>query len=188
MPALSSTMKEGRVVEWLKSEGDTIESGEAIATIESDKADMDLEAFEDGVLAKILVGDGEVAQVGSPIALVADSSAEVDSIIAAGVGGSPPATAVTEDVAAPTAPASSSGAAAPDCDFEAVYMPALSSTMTEGKVVSWEIALGDSISAGEPMLTVESDKADMEVEVRVWSWRSGGVADEYGYISTTQYT
>ena len=175
MPALSSTMKEGRVVEWLKSEGDTIESGEAIATIESDKADMDLEAFEDGVLAKILVGDGEVAQVGSPIALVADSSAEVDSIIAAGVGGASPAAAVTEEVAAP-APTSSSGAAAPDCDFEAVYMPALSSTMTEGKVVSWEIALGDSISAGEPMLTVESDKADMEVEVRVWSWRSGGVA------------
>ncbi|GMI25861.1 hypothetical protein TrCOL_g9366 [Triparma columacea] len=164
MPALSSTMKEGRVVEWLKSEGDTIESGEAIATIESDKADMDLEAFEDGVLAKILVGDGEVAQVGSPIALVADSSDEVDSIIAAGVGGAPPAAAVTEDAAAPTAPASSSGAKAPDCDFEAVYMPALSSTMTEGKVVSWEIALGDSISAGEPMLTVESDKADMEVE------------------------
>ncbi|GMH46693.1 hypothetical protein TrRE_jg11552, partial [Triparma retinervis] len=61
MPALSSTMKEGRVVEWLKSEGDTIESGEPIATIESDKADMDLEAFEDGILAKIIVQDGEVA-------------------------------------------------------------------------------------------------------------------------------
>jgi hypothetical protein len=57
MPALSSTMKEGRVVSWLKSEGDAIEAGEAIMVVESDKADMDVEAFEDGYLAKILTGE-----------------------------------------------------------------------------------------------------------------------------------
>ena len=56
MPALSSTMKEGKVVSWLKNEGDEISAGEAIMVVESDKADMDVEAFEDGYLAKIIVG------------------------------------------------------------------------------------------------------------------------------------
>ena len=61
MPALSSTMKEGRVVSWLKDVGDSVEAGEAIMVVESDKADMDVEAFEDGFIAKILVGEGESA-------------------------------------------------------------------------------------------------------------------------------
>jgi pyruvate dehydrogenase E2 component (dihydrolipoamide acetyltransferase) len=82
MPALSSTMKEGRVVTWLKNEGDTIEAGEAIMVVESDKADMDVEAFEDGVLAKILVGEGEMAPVGNAVAIIAESAADVDSAIA----------------------------------------------------------------------------------------------------------
>lgn len=82
MPALSSTMKEGRVVSWLKSEGDEIEAGEAIMVVESDKADMDVEAFEDGVLAKIIVEEGDLAPVGQAVALVAESAADVDSVIA----------------------------------------------------------------------------------------------------------
>ena len=77
MPALSSTMKEGRVVSWLKSEGDAIEAGDAIMVVESDKADMDVEAFEDGFLAKILTGEGESAEVGAPVALVAASEDEI---------------------------------------------------------------------------------------------------------------
>mmetsp|Transcript_19610 Transcript_19610/g.40974 ORF Transcript_19610/g.40974 Transcript_19610/m.40974 type:complete len:641 (+) Transcript_19610:36-1958(+) len=164
MPALSSTMKEGRVVEWLKNEGDTIESGEAIATIESDKADMDLEAFEDGVLAKILVGDGEVAAVGSPIALVAETASDIDAVVAQGVGGDTEST-TNPPTKSETTPTTTQGEPTPpDVEFESVFMPALSSTMTEGKVVSWDISPGDPISSGDPMLTVESDKADMEVE------------------------
>jgi pyruvate dehydrogenase E2 component (dihydrolipoamide acetyltransferase) len=107
MPALSSTMKEGRVVTWLKNEGDTIEAGEAIMVVESDKADMDVEAFEDGVLAKILVGEGEMAPVGNAVAIIADSAADVDSAIAsfsangASVTVAEPATTAT--VTAPSA-------------------------------------------------------------------------------------
>ena len=82
MPALSSTMKEGRVVSWLKNEGDPIEAGEAIMVVESDKADMDVEAFEDGILAKILVGEGEMAPVGDAVAIIAESAADVESAIA----------------------------------------------------------------------------------------------------------
>ena len=87
MPALSSTMKEGRVVSWLKNEGDEIEAGEAIMVVESDKADMDVEAFEDGFLAKIVVEEGEMAPVGQAVALIASSEDEIDSVIADFNGG-----------------------------------------------------------------------------------------------------
>lgn len=87
MPALSSTMKEGKVVTWLKSEGDAIEAGEAIMVVESDKADMDVEAFEDGFLAKIIIGEGEMAPVGEAVALIAESEAEIASVIASFEGG-----------------------------------------------------------------------------------------------------
>jgi biotin carboxyl carrier protein len=88
MPALSSTMKEGRVVSWLKSEGDTISAGEAIMVVESDKADMDVEAFEDGVLAKILVDEGNVAAVGAAVAIIAPTMEDVPYAIASLSGGS----------------------------------------------------------------------------------------------------
>jgi len=103
MPALSSTMKEGKVVSWLKSEGDSIEAGEAIMVVESDKADMDVEAFEDGFLAKIIVGEGEMAPVGEAVALIAESEADIDSVIASFSGGAAPAP--TAEVSAPPAAA-----------------------------------------------------------------------------------
>lgn len=88
MPALSSTMKEGRVVTWLKNEGDEISAGEAIMVVESDKADMDVEAFEDGYLAKIVVAEGEMAPVGQAVALIAESEADIPNVIASYNGGS----------------------------------------------------------------------------------------------------
>jgi len=165
MPALSSTMKEGRVVSWLKSEGDAIEAGEAIMVVESDKADMDVEAFEDGFLAKIITGEGETAEVGAVVALVATEEADI-AAVAAGVDGSAAPAAVVE-AAAPAAEAAApaaSGGAVPDFDFSQLDMPALSSTMKEGKVVSWLKGEGDAVSAGEAIMVVESDKADMDVE------------------------
>jgi len=77
MPALSSTMTEGKIVSWLMSEGDTIGKGDAVVVVESDKADMDVESFVDGIIAHIVVEDGEVATVGAPIAYVVDSEDEI---------------------------------------------------------------------------------------------------------------
>mmetsp|Transcript_18533 Transcript_18533/g.60375 ORF Transcript_18533/g.60375 Transcript_18533/m.60375 type:complete len:166 (-) Transcript_18533:1603-2100(-) len=77
MPALSSTMTEGKIVNWLVEEGDSVSKGDAIVVVESDKADMDVESFDEGILAAIVVGDGEIAQVGSPIAYIAASEADV---------------------------------------------------------------------------------------------------------------
>ena len=77
MPALSSTMTEGKIVSWLKGEGEQISKGEAVVVVESDKADMDVETFYDGYLAYIAVPDGEMATVGAPIAFVAETEAEI---------------------------------------------------------------------------------------------------------------
>lgn len=162
MPALSSTMKEGKVVSWLKSEGDEISAGEAIMVVESDKADMDVEAFEDGYLAKIIVGEGEMAPVGEAVALIASSLDEIEAVAAGGVGGG--ATAAPATAAAPAPVGGAPAAGRPDFEFSQIDMPALSSTMKEGKVVSWLKAEGDPISAGEAIMVVESDKADMDVE------------------------
>jgi pyruvate/2-oxoglutarate dehydrogenase complex dihydrolipoamide acyltransferase (E2) component len=69
MPALSPTMEEGTLAKWLKKEGDTVKSGDVIAEIETDKATMEVEAVDEGVLAKILVPEGtENVKVNTPIA------------------------------------------------------------------------------------------------------------------------
>ncbi|MGL5940830.1 MAG: dihydrolipoamide acetyltransferase family protein [Waterburya sp.] len=77
MPALSSTMTEGKIVEWTKSPGDKIAKGETVLVVESDKADMDVESFNEGYLAVILVEAGKEAPVGSAIALIAETEAEI---------------------------------------------------------------------------------------------------------------
>lgn len=79
MPALSSTMTEGKIVSWVKSPGDKIEKGETVVIVESDKADMDVESFYEGYLATIVVPAGEVAPVGEAIALVAETEAEIET-------------------------------------------------------------------------------------------------------------
>lgn len=77
MPALSSTMTEGKIVSWVKEPGDRIEKGETVVIVESDKADMDVESFYEGYLAVITVPSGEVAAVGATIGLVAETEAEI---------------------------------------------------------------------------------------------------------------
>ncbi len=77
MPALSSTMTEGKIVSWIKSPGDKVEKGETVVVVESDKADMDVETFYEGYIATILVESGDTAPVGSAIALIAETEAEI---------------------------------------------------------------------------------------------------------------
>ncbi|AFY79795.1 dihydrolipoamide acetyltransferase family protein [Oscillatoria acuminata] len=78
MPALSSTMTEGKIVSWEKAPGDKVEKGETVVVVESDKADMDVESFYEGYLATILVQAGEAAPVGAAIALLAETEAEIE--------------------------------------------------------------------------------------------------------------
>ena len=102
MPQMGFDMTEGMVVRWLKQEGDTVTRGEAIAEIETDKATVELEAYESGVMARILVPEGVVVPVGQPIGLIAELGEDISS----GVQSlTPPAAAFTPpQPAAPTTP------------------------------------------------------------------------------------
>ena len=72
MPALSPTMEEGTLAKWLVKEGDTVESGDMLAEIETDKATMEFEAVDEGTISKILVAEGtDGVKVGAPIAIIA---------------------------------------------------------------------------------------------------------------------
>ncbi|MEM9264397.1 MAG: dihydrolipoamide acetyltransferase family protein [Cyanobacteria bacterium P01_F01_bin.13] len=113
MPALSSTMTEGKIVSWTKAPGDKVEKGETVVIVESDKADMDVESFYEGYLATIVVEAGDVATVGSAIALLAETEAEIEEAKKQGAAAAPaPAAAAPPKpepvAAAATAPVATS--------------------------------------------------------------------------------
>ncbi|MGK7876975.1 MAG: dihydrolipoamide acetyltransferase family protein [Xenococcaceae cyanobacterium] len=108
MPALSSTMTEGKIVSWTKSPGDKVEKGETVVVVESDKADMDVESFYEGYLATILVEAGQEATVGKAIALIAETEAEIETAkqqAASVQEGSPAPAPATAELAAVETPA-----------------------------------------------------------------------------------
>ena len=112
MPALSPTMEKGTLARWLKKEGDAIKSGDVIAEIETDKATMEVEAVDEGVLAKILVADGAAdVPVNQVIGLIA-AEGEDAKAVAAGGAAAPKAAAPAVN-ATEAAPAAASGAATP---------------------------------------------------------------------------
>src|SRR5258705_12305121 len=84
MEALSPTMEEGRLVKWLKNEGDQVKNGETIAEVETDKAIMELVARGDGVLRKRLLPENEAAPVGQLIAVIAKADENIDALIGGG--------------------------------------------------------------------------------------------------------
>ncbi|MBI4521546.1 MAG: pyruvate dehydrogenase complex dihydrolipoamide acetyltransferase [Gemmatimonadetes bacterium] len=104
MEALSPTMEEGQVVKWLKGEGDEVSSGQVLAEIETDKATMELVARGDGVLRKILVGEGGTAPVGSVIAVIAEADEDISALVRDGRAGAAVGGAGAEPAKAPQAP------------------------------------------------------------------------------------
>ncbi|KAL5220964.1 hypothetical protein ABZP36_025677 [Zizania latifolia] len=116
MPALSSTMTEGKIVSWMAAEGDRVNKGDAVVVVESDKADMDVETFHDGIVAAVLVPAGESAPVGAPIALLAESEEEVQAALAKAQElskGQPQQAPPPSDAAAPPHPPPPAAAPAP---------------------------------------------------------------------------
>jgi len=199
MPALSSTMTEGKIVQWLKKPGDKVESGDIVMVVESDKADMDVECFESGYIASLLVPEGGMAAVGSTVALIAEKKEDIDKIAAHGleaiVSGSGSRHDGTTAVLTPVTPPTPEPVELPKPQCAEIFMPALSSTMTEGKVVQWLKKEGDKIEAGDMVMIVESDKADMDVEsfesgylaaIVTQQGQMGGVGDAVAYIAPTK--
>ena len=130
MPALSSTMTEGKIVEWLKKPGDKVERGESVLVVESDKADMDVESFNEGYLAAVLMPAGGTAPVGETIGLIVETQAEIAEAQAKAPSGGAPAAAPAPVAAAPAAPAAPAPAPAP------VAVAAAPAPVSHGRVVA----------------------------------------------------
>lgn len=125
MEALSPTMEEGRLVKWLKNEGDAVKNGEPMAEVETDKAIMELVARGDGILRKRLIAEGESQPVGSLIGVIAAADENIDALIAG--AGAPAAAAkpAEQAAAAPAAlPAAVQAPAAPAAPAAPVQPPA----------------------------------------------------------------
>src|SRR5215212_10672343 len=103
MEALSPTMEEGRLVKWLKNEGDAVKSGDVLAEVETDKAVMELVARGDGVLRKRIANEGDASPVGTLLAVIASPDENIDALIASAGGAAKPAEAPAD--AAPPADA-----------------------------------------------------------------------------------
>jgi pyruvate dehydrogenase E2 component (dihydrolipoamide acetyltransferase) len=117
MPQLSDTMKIGVLQKWRKNEGDAVSPGEVLAEVETDKAVMDFEAFDKGVLLKRLIKDGDSVPVGTPIAIIGKAGEDVAQLVeqakARAAGGAKPAAAAAPAPAPKPAPAPAAAAPAP---------------------------------------------------------------------------
>jgi pyruvate dehydrogenase E2 component (dihydrolipoamide acetyltransferase) len=166
MPRLSDTMTEGVVAAWHKNVGDTVKKGDLLAEIETDKATMELESYQDGILLHIGTPRGGKLQVNDLLAIFGKAGEDVTVLIAQNTGAANAPTQTIETTDAPaTAPAAP---AAPAADFsameEVVLMPRLSDTMTEGVIAGWHKQIGDTVKKGEVLADIETDKATMELE------------------------
>jgi pyruvate dehydrogenase E2 component (dihydrolipoamide acetyltransferase) len=105
MPSLSPTMKEGKIVRWMKKVGDKVSSGDAIAELETDKSNLEIEAYDDGTLAEIVVGENGMATVGAPIAYLSGKGGKAAAAPAPSAPAQAPAPQQAQAPAVPSAPA-----------------------------------------------------------------------------------
>ncbi|QSQ16547.1 pyruvate dehydrogenase complex dihydrolipoamide acetyltransferase [Myxococcus landrumensis] len=165
MPSLSPTMTEGKIVKWLKKVGDKVSSGEALAEVETDKSNLEIEAYDDGYVLQILVEANQTAAVGAPIAYIGKQGEKVAGGSAAPAPQAAPTPAPAPKVEAPApAPVPAAAPAASGGGRIAIQMPSLSPTMTEGKIVKWLKKVGDKVSSGDAIAELETDKSNLEIE------------------------
>jgi len=168
MPRLSDTMEEGTVASWLKKVGDRVEEGDILAEIETDKATMEFESFNEGVLLHIGIQEGETTKVDELLAIIGEEGEDISALLE-GRADTQPKKIEEEILESPNEN---------DDDTEAeksvsldtpegvvmVTMPRLSDTMEEGTVASWLKNVGDFVEEGEILAEIDTDKATMEFE------------------------
>jgi len=159
MPRLSDTMEEGTVATWFKKVGDTVKEGDILAEIETDKATMEFEAFHEGELLHIGIEEGQTAPVDALLAIIGQKGEDISALL----GGGAVAEATSESAPAEVVEASSVPAELP-AGVEIITMPRLSDTMEEGTVASWLKKVGDTVTEGDILAEIETDKATMEFE------------------------
>lgn len=173
MPRLSDTMEEGTVATWLKKVGDKVEEGDILAEIETDKATMEFESFNEGILLHIGIQEGETAKVDSLLAIIGEEGEDITGLLN-GSSSDSPKEVTNEDTSIEletpaTDNAESSGNLEVPEGVTVVTMPRLSDTMEEGTVASWLKHVGDQVEEGDILAEIETDKATMEFE----SFQSG---------------
>jgi len=164
MPKMSNTMEEGVIAVWHKKVGDQVESGELMAEIETDKATMDYESFNDGTVLYLGAEEGEAVAVDGILAIVGKEGEDYKALL--NDNGS---TSEEKEEEAPKEEKSAPAEKAEKIDTssinaEIVRMPKMSDTMEEGVIASWLKKVGDSVESGELMAEIETDKATMEYE------------------------
>lgn len=162
MPKMSDTMTEGVIAKWHKKVGDKVNTGDLVAEIETDKATMDFESYQEGTLLYIGAQEGSTAPVDSIIAILGAEGEDYKPLLE---GGDSSSSEKKEE-----APKEEAAAAddEPAVDPESVgatviRMPLLSDTMTEGVIAEWHFKVGDEIKSDDTLADVETDKATMEV-------------------------
>ncbi len=166
MPKMSDTMTEGVIAKWHKKVGDKVKSGDLLAEIETDKATMDFESYQDGTLLYIGAEEGKAAPVDTVIAVLGKEGEDYKTALD-GADAPAPAGQTQEQPAAPAAEAKPA-AAQPQVDLSSIpaaviRMPLLSDTMTEGTINKWNFKVGDKVKSDDSLADVETDKATMEV-------------------------
>ena len=180
MPKLSDTMEEGVVASWHKKVGDKVEDGELLADIETDKATMEFESFQSGVLLHQGIEEGETGKVDSILAIVGEKGEDISDLLKESSNGSSNGNASGDTVSAKDnadekeSEETSKKEASPspkkekintsDIAAKIIKMPKLSDTMKEGTVASWQKNEGDQVESGEILAEIETDKATMEFE------------------------
>ena len=164
MPKLSDTMNEGVVAKWHKKVGDKIKSGDLLADIETDKATMEFESFQDGILLHIGVEAGKGAPVDGILAILGKEGEDISSLIAGGSKATNAKEEIVQQSSAKNIPSGNIAAPSIPVTVQIVRMPKLSDTMTEGIVAKWHKKVGDKVKSGELLADIETDKATMEFE------------------------
>ena len=168
MPRLSDTMEEGTVAKWYKKVGDTVKEGDILAEIETDKATMEFESFQEGELLHIGIEEGGTAPVDSLLAIIGEKGEDINHMI-----GGATAELAQADTSTETSEPSKSQTEAVASDeektvmpegVEVITMPRLSDTMEEGTVAKWNKKVGDTVNEGDILAEIETDKATMEFE------------------------
>ncbi|MDB4620981.1 pyruvate dehydrogenase complex dihydrolipoamide acetyltransferase [Flavobacteriaceae bacterium] len=159
MPRLSDTMEEGTVATWFKKVGDTINEGDILAEIETDKATMEFEAFYAGELLHIGIQEGGTAPVDTLLAIIGEKGEDISAHLNGGAASEEKEVAAAKKVEE----VSNEKVALPD-NVEIITMPRLSDTMEEGTVASWLKKVGDEVAEGDILAEIETDKATMEFE------------------------
>jgi pyruvate dehydrogenase E2 component (dihydrolipoamide acetyltransferase) len=168
MPRLSDTMEEGTVASWLKKVGDRVEEGDILAEIETDKATMEFESFNEGVLLHIGIQEGETTKVDELLAIIGEEGEDISALLEGGANIKPEL--VEEEVVESTDENEDTNEAEKNIATDipegvvVVTMPRLSDTMEEGTVASWLKNVGDFVEEGEILAEIETDKATMEFE------------------------